>query len=177
MPEPTAAHFRRAVSRYATGIAIVTTVTDGIDHAMTANSFTSVSLDPLLALVCVERDSRFHDAVMASGFWAVSFLPAGGERTARWFATRGRPLEHQFADHPTQRGDNGSLLLVDSLAGLELATQQVVPAGDHDVLIGAVTAIHGPDPLDQASGSAGSPGRAPATEPTVYFASTFRHLA
>jgi flavin reductase (DIM6/NTAB) family NADH-FMN oxidoreductase RutF len=177
MPEPTAAQFRRAVSRYATGIAIVTTVTDGIDHAMTANSFTSVSLDPLLALVCVERDSRFHDAVMASGSWAVSFLPTGGERTARWFATRGRPLERQFAGYPTYRGGNGSLLLADRLAGLELTTQQVVPAGDHDVLIGAVTAIHGPDPTDQAPDAAEGPGRAPAAEPTVYFASRFRHLA
>ena len=54
MPEPNPEQFRRAVSRYATGIAIVTTVTDGVDHAMTANSFTSVSLDPLLALVAAQ---------------------------------------------------------------------------------------------------------------------------
>ena len=46
----------RRRSRFATGITVVTTVVDGVDHAMTANSFTSVSLDPLLVLVCVERD-------------------------------------------------------------------------------------------------------------------------
>jgi flavin reductase (DIM6/NTAB) family NADH-FMN oxidoreductase RutF len=175
MPEPTPEQFRRAVSRYATGIAIVTTVTDGIDHAMTANSFTSVSLDPLLALVCVERDSRFHDAVMASGIWAVSFLPSGGEATARWFATRGRPLEGQFADHPTHRGDNGSLLLKGALAGLELTTAQVVPAGDHDVVLGSVTAIHGPRAGRTGEGDEGR--RDPAGEPTVFYASGFRHLA
>ena len=155
--EPSAQRFRRATARYATGIAIVTTVADGVDHAMTANSFTSVSLDPLLALVCVERDSRFHAAVLAAGAWAVSFLPEGQEATARWFATRGRPLTGQFDRVPTRHAANGCLLLTDALAALEMTTQQVVPAGDHDVLIGAVTGIH-----DAVEG-----------RPLVYFGSRF----
>jgi flavin reductase len=139
MPEPTAAQFRRATARYATGIAVVTTVVDGVDHAMTANSFTSVSLDPLLALVCVERDSRFHGAVLAAGTWAVSF-----DRV------------------PTRRATNGCLLLTDGLAALELSTDQVVPAGDHDILIGAVTEVH--EAVSDAP-------------PLVYFGSTFRGIA
>lgn len=159
---PTAAQFRRAVARYATGIAVVTTVADGVDHAMTANSFTSVSLDPLLALVCVERNSRFHSAVLAADRWAVSFLPDGQEAAARWFATRGRPLAGQFDAVPTRRAANGCLLLTDGLAALELRTEQVVPAGDHDILIGAVTAVH------EAVGGA---------RPLVYFASTFHGIA
>jgi flavin reductase (DIM6/NTAB) family NADH-FMN oxidoreductase RutF len=179
MPEPTVAAFRRATSRYATGIAIVTTVVDGVDHAMTANSFTSVSLDPLLALVCVERDTRFHGAVLAGRIWAVSFLPAGSEATARWFATRGRPLAGQFDHVATHRGANGCLLLDGALAGLELSTDRVIPAGDHDIVLGAVTAIHDPvadpDP-DPDPGTSAAP-RARGTEPTVYFASRFRHLA
>lgn len=162
MPDPTPERFRRATSRYATGIAVVTTVVERTDHAMTANSFTSVSLDPLLALVCVEQDSRFHEAVLASGVWSVSFLPAGTEDRARWFATRGRPLSGQFDGVPTRRGANGCLLLGDALAGLELATEQVVPAGDHDILVGAVTAVH---------------DRAQPDGPLVYYGSTFRRLA
>jgi flavin reductase (DIM6/NTAB) family NADH-FMN oxidoreductase RutF len=158
MPEPTAAQFRRATARYATGIAVVTTRAEGVDHAMTANSFTSVSLDPLLALVCVERDSRFHGAVLASGTWAVSFLPEGHQDTARWFATRGRPLAGQFDRVPTRRAGNGCLLLTDGLAGLELRTEQVVRAGDHDILIGAVTEVH-----DAVEGA----------RPLVYYGSTF----
>ena len=162
MAETSAGRFRRAPARYATGIGIVTTVVDAVDHAMTANSFTSVSLDPLLALVCVERDSRFHAAVLESGIWAVSFLPRGGEPVARWFATRGRPLAGQFDSVAHHRGANGCLLLDGALAGLELRTRQVFPAGDHDILLAEVTAIHDPDDAD---------------EPTVYFASAFRHLA
>lgn len=174
MPEPippTPERFRRAASRYATGIALVTTVVDGTDHAMTANSFASVSLDPLLALVCVERDSRFHTAVLAAGVWAVCFLPAGPEGTARWFATRGRPLAGQFDQFPTVRGANGCLLLQSALAGLELTTDRVLPAGDHDIVVGAVSAIH-----DPPSGPGSGPG-SPAGDPTIYFASQFRHLA
>lgn len=164
MPEPTAAQFRRAASRYATGIAIVTTVADGIDHAMTANSFTTVSLDPLLALVCVERDSRFHEAVLSADRWAVSFLPAspGAEATARWFAQRGRPLESQFDRVTHSRGADGCLILSDALASIELRTAQVVAAGDHDVVIGLVTQVHEPD-QDR--------------DPTVYYSSKFRELA
>ena len=94
--QPTAAEFRRAAGLFATGIAVVTTVVDGVDHAMTANSFTSVSLDPLLVLVCVERDTRFHDALLASGRWAVSVLDVSARDTAVWLATKGRPLEGQL---------------------------------------------------------------------------------
>ena len=57
--------FRQVMGRYATGVAVVTCVQDGFDHAMTANSFTSVSLEPPLVLVCVENDSRFHEAITA----------------------------------------------------------------------------------------------------------------
>jgi flavin reductase len=167
MPETVAAssevaRFRRAVGRYATGIAVVTTAADGEDHAMTANSFTSVSLDPLMVLVCVERDSRFHEAVLASGNWAVSFLPAGGEATARWFAKRGRPLSGQFSGHVCERGGNGAMLLSHRLAALEVRTIEVVTAGDHDILIASVERIH--DPVDDAG-------------PTVFFASTYHELA
>ncbi len=141
---------------------MVTTRADGVDHAMTANSFTTVSLDPLLALVCVERDSRFHHAVSSAGVWSVTFLAAGAQDAARWFATRGRDLVGQFDRVATRRGHNGCLLLTDGLAGLELRTHRIVPAGDHDIVLGAVTAVH--EPGD-------------AQGPLVYFSSTFHTLA
>jgi flavin reductase (DIM6/NTAB) family NADH-FMN oxidoreductase RutF len=134
--------FRRAVGRYATGVTVITTVVDGVDHAMTANSFTSVSLDPLLVLFCAERDSRFHEAVVESGIWGVSVLDASARRHAQWFATRGRPLIGQFANAPHHRGDNGVLLLDDALAWLECRTTDVHRGGDHDIVVGAVTTLH-----------------------------------
>lgn len=140
--------FRRTVGRYATGVTVITTVVDGVDHAMTSNSFTSVSLDPLLVLFCVEADSRFCEAVQASGVWGVSVLSTAGRRHAQWFATRGRPLVGQFDAVAHRRGTTGVPLLEDAIAWLECRTQQVVPAGDHFVVIGEVTAL--PDLPDLA---------------------------
>ena len=68
--------FRLVMSRFATGVTVVTCVQDGFDHAMTANSFTSVSLEPALVLVCVENDSRFHEAISSVDRWSVSVLEA-----------------------------------------------------------------------------------------------------
>ena len=70
-----AADFRRVVGHFASSVTVVTTSAAGIDHAMTASAFTSVSLEPLLVLVCVDKDARFHDAVLESGWWAVSQAP------------------------------------------------------------------------------------------------------
>ena len=85
--------FRGALSRFASGVTVVTTVLDGIDHAMTASAFTSVSLDPPQVLVCSQRTSRFHEAVLESGVWGVSILSDRGRAASAWFAHSGRPLE------------------------------------------------------------------------------------
>ena len=67
---PTTVEFRAAASQFATGITVVTTVLHGVDHAMTVNSFTAVSLEPLLVLICADRSTRFgrihHDDLHVS---------------------------------------------------------------------------------------------------------------
>lgn len=134
--------FRRAMGRFATGVTVVTTVSEGIDHAMTANTFTSVSLEPILVLVCVEREARFHDAVIDSGFWAVSVLRTEGRAAASWFATRGRPLHGQLERVAFVRGPRtGAALLADSLAALEVRTVEVYPGGDHSIVVGEVVGL------------------------------------
>ena len=138
--------FRRAVGRFTTGVTVVTTCSDGIDHAMTASAVTSVSLDPVLVLVCVEKDARFHDAIVDSGTWAVSVLSASGRRAAEWFATRGRPLGGQLDRYPHRRGAaSGAALLDDSLAWLQCVTTAVHDGGDHDIVVGAVLEVETSD--------------------------------
>ncbi|MDO5711003.1 MAG: flavin reductase family protein [Micrococcales bacterium] len=130
------------MGRFATGVSVVTTRTGEHDHAMTANSLTSVSLDPLLVLVCVENDSRFHDAVLAAGAWGVSVLPHRARAAAAWLATAGRPLHGQLERIPHHRGPaTGVALLDDALATLECRTREVVPAGDHQILLADVVAV------------------------------------
>lgn len=130
------------MGRFATGVTVVTSVLDGLDHAMTANAITSVSLEPLLMLVCVEREARFHDAITAFGLWGVSILPADARPTADWLATPGRPLHGQLDRVPFHRGSTTKVVLLDSaLATFECQTTDVLPAGDHSIVVGEVLAV------------------------------------
>jgi flavin reductase (DIM6/NTAB) family NADH-FMN oxidoreductase RutF len=133
--------FRDALGRFASGVAVVTTVADGVDHAMTASAFTSVSLDPPLVCVNVDRRNRFSDAVSGSRTWAVSILSERGQDTATWFARRGRALQGQFDRVPSRRGEITGAPLVDAaVAWLECRTWAEYDGGDHVMLVGEVVA-------------------------------------
>lgn len=141
-PPPSPELFRLAMGRFATGVTVISTIADGHDHAMTASAITSVSLDPLLVLVCVEIDSRFHDAVTEAGFWGVSMLPTSARATADWLATRGRPLHAQLDRVPFHRGTATGVPLLDhALATIECQTCDVHPAGDHSIVVGQVVSL------------------------------------
>ncbi len=136
------ADFRAASGCFGTGITVVTTLHDGVDHAMTASSFTSVSLSPMLVLVCAERSTRFHDAVLAEGTWGVSILAVEARSAAVWLASKGRPLEGQLDGIAHHRGEvTGAALLEDSLATLECRTWATQTAGDHTIVVGEVVGL------------------------------------
>ncbi|GAA0964354.1 flavin reductase family protein [Actinocorallia libanotica] len=142
-PDP--AEFRRVIGRFATGITVVTTVADGVDHAMTMNAFTSVSLDPLLVLFCVEKKARFHRVVLARDTWAVSILGEDSEAASSWFATRGRSWDDQMEGWATHRGElTGAPILDEAIGSLECRTHAVHDAGDHTVVIGEVLSVGAP---------------------------------
>lgn len=139
--------YRRVIGRFATGITVVTTCAAGVDHAMTVNSLTSVSLDPVLLLFCCEKVARFHEAVTAAGAWGVSVLGHDQARLAEWFATRGRPLEGQFDGVPHHRGlASHALLLSDAIATLECRTVAAYDGGDHTIVVGEVLEVATPRP-------------------------------
>ena len=140
------------MSRFATGVGVLTTRTRDIDHAMTANALTSVSLEPLLLLVCVEREARFHDAVADAGIWGLSVLSAGDRPAADWLATRGRPLHAQLDRIAHHHGPQTGVALLDgALSTFECRTTATYPAGDHSIVLGEVlsvaTAAHPGDAL------------------------------
>ena len=159
------AAFRDAAGQFATGIAVVAAATDGVTHAMTVNAFTSVSLDPLLILVCVEKEAPFHDALLTAGIWAVSVLSEEAEKTARWLATRGRPVEGQPDGHRYHPGAvTGAPVLDDTLAALECRTYAVHDGGDHSIVLGEVLAVDAP------------PTAADGPGPLIYHAGRYRRL-
>lgn len=162
LPDVDRATYRAAMGRFATGIAVVTTVARGVQHAMTVNSMTSVSLNPLLMVFCAEKVARFHDAVLASGVWGVSILGAGSAETSRWFASRGRPLEHQLEGYPWRSGPaTGCALLDEAISTLECRTTAVHDGGDHTLVLGEVLSV------------SLRPGEA---EPLIYYESGYHSL-
>lgn len=134
--------FRRVAGRFATGIAIAATSDRGVDYAMTVSAFTSVSLDPLLVLVCVEKITRFHEAVLSSGAWTISVLPDDAEGVSRWFAEKGRPTLEQFADYLHHPGNVTGMPVLDiATAVIECRTRAVHDGGDHDIVVGDVVGV------------------------------------
>jgi len=161
-----AAAFRWAAGQLPTGIVVVTASLDGKGHAMTVSAFTSVSLEPLLVLFCAEKVARFHDAVLAAGQWAVSILDEDAEKTARWLATRGRPLDGQLdtvAHHPGPL--TGAPILDGALAAMECRTHAVHDGGDHSIVVGEVLGVTEPV---KGHGERG---------PLIYHSGRYRRLA
>lgn len=134
---------RSVLGAFASGVTVVTV--GGVEpHGMTANAFTSVSLDPPLVLVCVHRNARMHEAIERAGSFAVSVLAQQQVKLARYFSARDRlPGVAQFADVPWSPGSHsGAPLLTGALAWLECALWSVYAGGDHSIFVGQLlTAI------------------------------------
>jgi flavin reductase len=145
-PAVTEGDYRRAMGRLATGVVAATTLSGRHDVAMTVNSVTSVSLDPLLLLISAQQEGRWHEAVMEAGVWGVSVLPATARGTAEWLSMPGRPLHGQLDRVAHHRGATGVALLDGALATVECRTRQVHAAGDHSLIVGDVVSVSaGPD--------------------------------
>lgn len=139
--------FRQVLARFAAGVTIVTTWADDVDHAMTATAFSSLSLDPPLVLVCVDKSARFHSAILASGEWAVSILSEDAEAISSWLATRGRQLQDQLGGIGHSRGQTRAALLTDAIGWIECRTWATYEGGDHTIVVGEVLAAElAPDP-------------------------------
>jgi len=141
---------------------VVATRHDGVNHAMTVSAFTSVSLDPLLVLICVEKITRFHEAVRASGRWAVSVLAEEDEEMSRWFALKARPTGAQLADYAHHPGAKTGMPVFDAaMAVIECQTRAIYDGGDHSIVLGDVVGLEA-DPVPR--------------RPLLYFAGGYRQL-
>jgi flavin reductase (DIM6/NTAB) family NADH-FMN oxidoreductase RutF len=137
-----AAGFRKIMGHFATGITVVTTsVEEGKLHGMTANAVTSVSLDPLLLLVCVTRTSHAYDELLRASHFGINVLAEDQERLSRLFAERRPPEQGQLRGARYHLGPSGSPLLEGCLAYLECEIRERFHGGDHDIFLGE--ALHG----------------------------------
>lgn len=133
------------MGQFATGVTIVATWDGNEVQAMTANAFSSVSLEPPLVLVCIARTARTHGAILRSGRFSVNILPAEGEGVSNYYA--GRREAGEPGEFALERAK--SPVLKDSLAWVECRVWQVYDGGDHSIFVGEVEdlEVRGGDPL------------------------------
>jgi flavin reductase (DIM6/NTAB) family NADH-FMN oxidoreductase RutF len=130
---------RRAFGTFVTGVTIITTIdSEGNPRGMTANSFTSVSLDPPLLLVCVGKSATSFPAFNEAQSFAVNFLHEGQTEISGVFASKS-PDKFQSVSH--DRVHTGAPVLTDCLTWFDCTTHNSIDAGDHIILIGQVRAF------------------------------------
>ncbi|MEA2325796.1 MAG: hypothetical protein QOE68_755 [Thermoanaerobaculia bacterium] len=150
------AHFRLAMSHFASGVTIVTTSHDGHLFGMTVASFASLSLHPPLVLVCIERSVKTHDAIAAAGKFGVSILSSAQADISSKFASR---TDDKFTGVELVPGDNDVPLIAGALTAIECRVYDQLPGGDHTIFIGEVMKIHTSE-----------------GEPLLYFRSGYREI-
>jgi 3-hydroxy-9,10-secoandrosta-1,3,5(10)-triene-9,17-dione monooxygenase reductase component len=148
--------FREAIAHFATGVTIVTTTYEGRPAGMTASAVCSLSVDPVLLLVCIDNRLATHRAIDASRRFAVNVLGEGDEALARRFA---RSAEDKFAGVPLVEGSDPPLL-AQAIASFVCDVDERVPGGDHSIFVGRVLTC------------AATPG----CRPLLYFRSSFGAL-
>jgi flavin reductase len=137
--EFTSTDFRATVGAFATGVTVVTTRGEEQAYGMTANAFSSVSLDPPLVLVCVMSGSEGSNHIEQNGCFAVNVLHAEQEPLSRYFASRDRPRGRDaFKEVAHRTAASGSPILDGAIAYLDCRLHAAHEAGDHDILIGEV---------------------------------------
>jgi len=130
---------RRAFGTFLTGVTVITTLeSDGTPRGMTANSFTSVSLDPPLLLVCVAKSASSYAAFTEANCFAVNILHEGQVDVSATFASKS-PDKFQLVNH--DRAHTGAPVLTDSLTWFDCSLHNSIDAGDHSILIGQVRAF------------------------------------
>jgi flavin reductase (DIM6/NTAB) family NADH-FMN oxidoreductase RutF len=133
------AAFRKVMGCFATGITVITTLgKDGKPVGLTANSFTSLSLDPPLVLFCLDRKIASFESFHANRHFAVNVLRHDQEELSRRFATSSID---KFQGIPYETWATGCPILKGCLAAFECDIQQVIEAGDHVIIIGEVNKI------------------------------------
>ncbi|HZR84794.1 MAG TPA: flavin reductase family protein [Candidatus Binatia bacterium] len=141
--------FRRVMGHFATGVTVITTH-DGHGKltGLTANAVASVSLEPPLVLVCVDKSAESYPSFDASKVFTINILSEQQEAISRRFAKSGGD---KFTGVGYRLGSNGAPLLVDSLAWLECEVRHAFDAGDHTIYVGEATGVAvadgEPDPL------------------------------
>jgi flavin reductase (DIM6/NTAB) family NADH-FMN oxidoreductase RutF len=131
--------FREVFGRFATGVAVITSATPAASGGMTANALCSLSLDPLLALVCFENNARTLAIVREAGRFGVNVLSAHQEEVARVFASK--MPESEKLEGVAHRYEAGVPIIDGALSWTVCSLRELIAGGDHTIAIGEIVAM------------------------------------
>jgi flavin reductase len=132
------ADFRSAMRRFPTGVTVVTTIVGDAPKGFTANAFSSVSADPPMVLICVNRQARSHPLISRAGHFCVNLLRLDQQAIAQTFSSH-EPVD-PFAGITYTTAKTGSPVLEDALAYIDCELAEEHSAGTHTIFIGMVLA-------------------------------------
>lgn len=130
--------FRTIIGHFATGVTVITSAEGEQLNGMTANAVASVSLDPVMLLICVDKAAHSHDAISASGVFAVNVLGEHQEAVSRLFAKHAESEAGSLRGQAFRAGETGAPILADCLAFMECRVRQAIDGGDHSIFLGEV---------------------------------------
>jgi flavin reductase (DIM6/NTAB) family NADH-FMN oxidoreductase RutF len=130
--------FRRAMGRFATGVTLITTRLGDDLHGMTANAVTSLSLEPMMVLVCVDKTADTHDILSKAGVFAVNILNRKQSAISDRFAKKEFDGAHGLDEVPHGFAVTGSPIIEGAIAYLDCRTAMEHHGGDHTIFIGEV---------------------------------------
>jgi len=139
--DPDQIAFRHALGHFASGVGVMTTALEGRLHGMTVSAFSSLSLVPLLVLVCVEKLTVMHDMVSRSAVFSVNILGEADEGLARFFADNQRLAVPEFRPDTFHLGSTGCPILERAIAWIECRVHAVHDGGDHSIVVGRVVEL------------------------------------
>jgi flavin reductase (DIM6/NTAB) family NADH-FMN oxidoreductase RutF len=131
--------FRQAVGQFATGVSVIATEVDKEIHAMTANAFSSLSLNPLLVLFCVDKRAKMAEFIQKANGFSINFLRDDQQALSTYFAGGWKePKPPSFRFVPWEGGPR----LEGSAAAISCTMYNRLEGGDHWIVIGEVLAVH-----------------------------------
>jgi flavin reductase (DIM6/NTAB) family NADH-FMN oxidoreductase RutF len=132
---------RDALARLPAGVVVVSTRDGAGFRGLTVTSFTSVSLDPPLVLVCLDRLAATRDALLEHGAFTASLLSRGQQFVADRFSGQAPVADPAWREVPHELGQNGLPIVAGAVAWMECRVRSRESAGDHDIVVGSVTAV------------------------------------
>ena len=132
--------FKKTLGSFVTGVTVVTTCLDSKLHGLTVNAFSSLSLNPPLVLICIDKKSESNKILKQSKIFAVNILSKDQKNLSKIFSDSKN--NNRFHKVKTTTKITGSPIIVNSLGYIDCSVEKIIPAGDHNIFVGKIKSLN-----------------------------------